>query len=65
MEEKHWIYSHIGCKMNYSSHHEPQNETYTLTLDNIEEAIEFGDTIAEGEVQKLSKEESEGNSKRS
>ncbi len=34
---------YIGCKMMYSSHHEPQNEPYILTFKNIEEAIEFGD----------------------
>lgn len=39
------IHYYIGQKMLYSSHHEPQNEPYILSLSNIEEAIKFGDRI--------------------
>jgi hypothetical protein len=38
-----YLHFFIGCKMLYSSHHEPQNEPYTLTHDNVGQAIEFGD----------------------
>jgi hypothetical protein len=37
------LHYYIGCKMLYSSHHEPQNEPYVLTFENIKEAIEFAD----------------------
>lgn len=43
MEIKDYLKYYIGCQMMYSSHHEPQDEQYTLSFDNIKEAIAFGD----------------------
>ena len=37
------LHLYIGCDMLYSTHHEPQNDTYKLSVKNIHEAIEFGD----------------------
>jgi len=42
---KDYLHLYLGCQMGYASHHEPQNATYTLTVENFKEAIEFGDPI--------------------
>jgi hypothetical protein len=34
---------YLGCKICYSSHHEPQDETYVLNAGNLHEAILFSD----------------------
>jgi hypothetical protein len=43
MKLQDYLHYYMGCKMLYSSHHEPQNEPYVLTFENIKEAIEFAD----------------------
>lgn len=43
MELKDYLHYYLGCQMIYSSHHQPQNEPYILTFENIREAVEFDD----------------------
>lgn len=44
-ELKDFLPLYLGCEMQYSSHHEPQDEKYILTVSNLKEAIEFGDLM--------------------
>jgi hypothetical protein len=48
---------YIGCKMQYASHHEPQDELYTLNVNNLKEAIEFGDFIVLRPLNDMTEEE--------
>lgn len=43
-EIKDYLHLYLGCEMQYSTHHEPQYETYTLTIEGLKEAIEFEDS---------------------
>jgi hypothetical protein len=38
-----YLHLYLGCGMRYATHHEPQNEVYILTVENLKEAIEFKD----------------------
>lgn len=53
------IQYYIGCQMVYASHHEPQNETYKLTYQNLSEAIEFGDQPILRRLEDMTKDERE------
>lgn len=48
---------YLGCQMRYATHHEPQNETYTLTVKNIYEAVAFGDTPILRRLEDMTEEE--------
>src|SRR4051812_8656989 len=48
MEKKieDYLHLYLGCKMTYSSHHEPQDATYVLTAKKVDDAIYFADQPA-------------------
>lgn len=40
---KDFIHLYLGCEMEYKTHHEPQDATYTLDGKSLDQAIEFGE----------------------
>lgn len=42
-EIKDYLPFYLGCQVGYASHHEPQDATYTLTAENLKEAMDFND----------------------
>ena len=54
-ELKDYAPLYLGCKMQYASHHEPQDELYTLRIDNLQEAIEFGDFLVLRQLNNMTK----------
>jgi hypothetical protein len=57
MKLEDYIHYYIGCNMMYSSHHEPQTETYKLTYDTIQGAIEFLDRPILRKIEDITDEE--------